>query len=339
MSKHARYFLAFLIVSILIYELPYLLTLRKTEWSSLPPVVDYPADQMLYLNLSAIQHSSPSEVVNPWYGKPVPAVDVGHLRFPITFLLFRVTHAVFRSWALAMLVWAAIWAGLTFAAAAFCLNSMFPDSDRRLTILGAFSLLVLQSPEVYVAEVRQLPSVAGFYQLWLPFVRFAFPQVAVPFVFAYLGLQVRTLKSASRWGLAGMALLQFVAFAAFPYAVLVVAGGTAITILITQRGKSERAFSWPAFLFFAAVCGVLDVGYLLVVGLGHSHGNVQFALQFRPQIFLPSLRPYVLVLVVGAGLALASRASLAAKATVAGFACRTRCLRFQMSSSRRLPSC
>src|ERR1700686_4146291 len=98
MSKHTGYFFVFLFCSILIYELPYFLTLRETGWTPLPAGVDYPADPMLYLNFSVIKHSARSEVVNPWYGNPVPAADVPHLRFPITFLLFRLTRAFFASW-------------------------------------------------------------------------------------------------------------------------------------------------------------------------------------------------------------------------------------------------
>lgn len=320
MSKRKGYWFVFIVCSILIYELPYFLTLRKTGWTPLAAVVDYPADQMLYQILSTIQYNSPSEVVNPWYGNPVPAVDVPHLRFPITFLLFRLIHGIFPSWTVAMLVWASIWAGLTFAAAEFCLSSLFPNSDRRLTILGAFGLLVLQSPLTYIAEVRQLPSVAGFYQLWLPFLRFAYPQVIVPVVLAYWALQVRALKSGSKWVLAGMTLLQFAAFVAFPYIVLVIAVGTAITILIARRGKSGVTLSWTTVVLFAVVCGILDIVYLLLVGFGSSHGNVRFALQFRPEMILPALRPYVLLLVAGAGFALASRASLEAKTTIAGLA-------------------
>jgi hypothetical protein len=55
---------------------------------------------------------------------------------------------------------AAVWDCLTSVGPRFCLNSPLPDSDGRLTILGAFGLLVLKSPLVYIAKVRQLRSVA-----------------------------------------------------------------------------------------------------------------------------------------------------------------------------------
>jgi hypothetical protein len=318
MSKRTRYFLVFLACSILIYELPYFLTLRKTGWTPLPPVLSM--DQFLYLNLSCIHHASATEVVNPWYGNRVPASAVAYLRFPITFLLFRGIHWFFRSWTAAMLVWAGIWAGLTFAAGFFCLNSLFPNSDRRLTAIGAFGLLALQSPLTYAAEIVHLPSTTGFLDLWLPFTRFAFPQVIVPVVLAYWALQVRALTSGSKWKLGGMVLLQFAACAAFPYILPVIAFGTAITIAIAQCRRSEIAPSRTAVFVFAAACGVLDIGYLVLAGLGTTNGNVQFALQFRPEMILPSFRPYVLLLVVGSIFALMSRTSWAARATVAGLA-------------------
>jgi hypothetical protein len=318
MSKRTGFYLACLVCSILIYELPYFLTLLKTGWTPLSPVLNM--DQFLYLNLSCIRHASATEVVNPWYGDRVPVSAVAYLRFPVTFLLFRVTHWFLRSWTAAMLVWASIWAGLTFAAGAFCLNSLFPDSDRRLTAIGAFGLLVLQSPLTYAAEIVRLPSPTGFLELLLPFSRFAFPQVIVPVVLSYWGLQVRALRSGSKWNLVGMALMQLGACAAFPYILPVIALGTAITIATVHRRRSEIALSRAAVFVFAVACGVLDIGYLVLAGLGKADGNIQFALQFRREMILPSFRPYVLLLVLGATLALISRTSLASRATVAGLA-------------------
>lgn len=318
MSKHTRFFVAFLLCSILFYELPYFLTLRKTGWQPLPPVLSM--DQFLYLNLSNIQHVSATEVVNPWYGDRVPVSAVGYLRFPITFLLFRFTHVFFHSWMAAMLVWAGMWAGLTFVAGFFCLNSLFPNGDRSLIAIGAFGLVVLQSPLTYAAEIARLPSTSGFLELWLPFIRFAFPQVIVPVVLLYWGLQARALRSGSKWNVVGMVLMQLGACVAYPYIVLVMAMGTAIAIAIAQHRRDEIALSRAAVLTFAMACGVLDIGYLVLAGLGKTNGNVQFATEFRPEMILPAFRPYVLLLVLGAVLALTSRASLAARATVAGVA-------------------
>jgi hypothetical protein len=321
MSKRTVcYFLAAVLCSVAIYEFPYFLTLLRTGWSPLPPAVNYPADQGMYLNLSAVHHASATELVNPWYGTIVTAVDSPHLRFPAAFVSFGIVHSIFYSWTVAMLVWVGMWAALTFAAAAFCLECFFPDEDRWLIIATSLGLLVLQSPLTYLAEIRALPSTKGLFELSLPFLRFAIPQVMVPAALAYWGLLTRSLKNGSQWLLVCMALLQLVVCAAFPYFLPVLAVGTALTILIAKRSKSEIALSWPAVLVFGATCGLLDMGYLALTGLATSHGYIQLALHFRPEMILVSTRPYVFLLVTASVLALCSRASLAAKVTVAGLA-------------------
>ena len=313
-------FSAALLCGVAIYELPYILTLAKTGSSPLPPAFETPADQVLYLNLSALHYVSPTDIVNPWYGDIVRAVDVPHRRFPVAFFLFHITQSMIGSWTTAMLVWAAIWSALTFAAAAFCLDSFLPAKDPFLIVTGALVLLLLQSPLNYLAQISALPSLKGFSNLHLPFVRFLFPQVVMPFALAYWGLQTRVLKNASYYGLGGMALLQLVGLATFPYILPVIAVGTAISVLIIMRRNSEIAVSKPAVLAFAFVCGLLDIGYLSLVGLGESRGVTQYAVHFYPAMIRASARPYVLLLVVAAALAMFSRTSLAARATVAGLA-------------------
>lgn len=317
MSKRAI-LIAFFFCSAALYETPYFLTLSKTGCTPLPPV--FAPDQMYYLNLSNIHHATATKVVNPWYGDLVETRDVPHMMFPIAFLLFRGIRTIFSSWTIATLVWVGVWAGLAFAAAVFCLDSFFPGADSWLTALGGLGLLVLHLPLVYVAEIRQLPSIAGLLQLLLPYLRFPFPQVIVPAVLVYWGLQARALKSASKLALAGMACMQFFVCAAFPYMLPLIAIGTGFTILIAQCRQGEINLRWPAITAFAVLCGVMDVGYLLLVGFFKSQGNVHFALQFRPQLILPNLRPYVLLLVIASGLALISRASFATRATAAALA-------------------
>src|SRR5215469_5863313 len=283
MSKRKILFSAALLCSIAIYELPYILTLAKTGWTPLPPAFETPADQVLYLNLSSIHYVSPTDVVNPWYGDIVHAVDVPHRRFPVAFLLFQLAHSLIGSWTTTMLAWVAVWSALTFAFAAFCLDSFFPGKDRWLIIAGALVLLLLQSPLNYLAQISALPSLTGFSNLHPPFLRFLFPQVVVPFALGYWGLQTRVLRSASYYGLGGMALLQLAALATFPYVVPVLAVGTAISVLIIMRSNSGIALPWLGVLLFALVCGLLDVGYLGLVGLGKSRGVTQYAVHFYPE--------------------------------------------------------
>jgi hypothetical protein len=317
MNKRAV-LIAFFFCTVALYETPYLLTLVKTGFTPLPPV--FAPDQMYYLNLGNIHHATATKVVNPWYGDLVETRDVPHMMFPTAFLLFRCIHTIFGSWTTALLIWVGLWAGLAFAAAVFCLDSFFPGTDSWLTKLGGLGLLVLHSPLVYVAEIRQLPSIAGLFQLTLPYLRFPFPQVIVPVVLVYWGLQVRALKSASMLALAGMACMQFFVCAAFPYMLPLIAIGTGFTILIARRCQGEISLRWPMTAAFAVLCGVMDIGYLLLVGFFRSQGNVHFALQFRPELILSNLRPYVLLLVIGSGLAVISRASFATRASAAGLA-------------------
>jgi hypothetical protein len=309
---------AVLMCTVVLYEMPWVLTLVKTGWSSLPPTLG--ADEMLYLNLTAIRSNFYGEVVNPWYGDVVPTIDVPHLRFPITFLLFRFIHAVFRSWTGAMLVWAGVWAALTFVAAVFCINSLFPRGKLWLTLIASFSLLVMQPPLTYLAEFRHSPSVAGFLDLHLPYMRFAIPQVTLPLALAYLGLQARALRSGSKWHLAGMVLLQSAVCASFPYFLPVLAIGTILTIGITKLSRRATDLSWRAIFVFGGICGLLDIAYLLLTGIGKSHANVQFIPQFRPEMIIPAMRPFVFQLAILAGLAMSSGASLPARATVSGLA-------------------
>ncbi len=308
--------LAMLIVS----ELPFVLTLAKTGWSPLPPVVDYPADQMLYLNFTVIHHSSPAEVVNPWYGDRVPIAAVPHLQFPLTFQLFNGLRLAVHSWTVAMLIWTAVWSALTFAAAVFCLKSIAPELDPAFSVVFAFAWLVFRSPLTYISAFATLPSYRGFLDLTLPYERFAFPQVALPAFLAYWGFLAQALRT-PRWRtLLWMALLQFAACITFPYIVPLMALGTLLAILMAAFRSERQSFSLFQAVGFAALCIVLDGGYLLLGGTEHSHGNVQLSLGFHPQHILPSFRPYVFVLFAVAVVAMLSRISFPGKAVAAGAA-------------------
>jgi hypothetical protein len=320
---HPRFRLFFavgLACVLLVAELPFVLTIVRTGWSPLPPVVDYPADQMLYLNFTVIQHSSPREVVNPWYGERVSVADVPHLKFPITFWLFDSLRHVFHSWTATMLVWTGIWALLTFAAAVFCVQSIIPEIDRHWPLILAFALIVLRSPLTYISALTHLPSWRTFLDLTLPYERFAFPQVALFALLAYFGLLAKALR-APRWTmLAGMALLQFYCCAAFPYLVPIMALATLVAITIAVIQSTKLPFSLTQIVAFGVVCAALDGLYLFSTGAGHSGGNLQLSLGFHPEQIVPSFRPYVALLFALAAFATLAHIPVPGKATVAGFA-------------------
>lgn len=316
-SRHAIYVLC-LLLSVVAYELPSVLTLIKIGWEPIPPALV--SDQTLYLNLSAIHRASAGEVLNPWYGTRVRALDVPHLIFPITFILLRVVHNIFGSWTAAVLAWTGFWTGLTYVSAVFCLKSLLPDGDPILIAASALGLLFFQSPLMYIGELKELVSSHNLSGMTLPYLRFAIPQVILPCVLAYWGIQAVVLRRASLLLLAAMALLQFAVCVAFPYFLPVLALGTAVALLIHKFGNQAAAWDWKNIVGFAVVCAVLDFAYVMAAGLGKSHGNVQFTLQFRPEMIAPAIRPYMLLLALAAGLVLASKADSSARSTAAGLA-------------------
>lgn len=309
-----------LLCVVVVSELPFVLTLVRTGWSPLPPVVDYPADQMLYLNFTVIQHSAPRTVVNPWYGEQVPIADVPHLKFPVTFWLFDALRHVFHSWTVTMLVWTGIWSLLIFSAAVFCLRSIAPELDESYAVILAFALVMLRSPLAYLAAFSHLPPWRNFLDLTLPYERFAFPQVALPAFLAYWGFLAEALRS-QRWAtLAWMALLQFFCCAAFPYIVPLMALGTLAALVIARFQRREQALSLVWVVVFGGVCAALDGSYLLLTGATRSGGNLKMSLAFHPEQILPSFRPYVALLFAVAILAMFSRVSSAGKTVAAGLA-------------------
>lgn len=311
-------FMLGLLCVLLCYEGPAVLTLLKVGWEPIPPALS--SDQNLYLNLSAIRHASATEVINPWYGTRVLTVDVPHLMFPITFILFGAVHALFSSWTTAMLLWTALWTALTYVSAVYCLNSAFPNADQTLTNLAALAFLVLESPIIYLGDFRELVRTKNFFAVSLPYLRFAVPQVVLPCVLAYWGLQTIALKKLSALRLTGLVLLQFCVFVSFPYFLPVVAIGTGATLLIHRI--RDKAGAWPlrTTLTFAAACGIIDIGYVMLAGLGRSHANVHMSLQFRPEMIVPSTRPYMFLLIAAACLAAITRTPKTTQNTAIGAA-------------------
>lgn len=309
-------FLAVLIAS----ELPFLLTLAKTGWSTLPPVVDYPADEMLYLNFTVIQHISPQTVINPWYGEAVPVTDVPHLKFPLTFRLFGLLRRLFHSWTGTMLIWTGIWSLLAFAAAFFCLRSVAPELDESSSAVFAFALVMLRSPLAYITAVTHVASSRALLDLTLPYERFAFPQVALPAFLAYWGFLAKALRT-QRWpNLISLALMQFFCCVTFPYIVPLLAVGTLAALAISLFQRHKQTLPFIQVVALAAACAALDGAYLLFTGGAHSGGNLKLSLAIHPQQILPSFRPYVALLFVAAVLAMFSRISFAGRTVAAGLA-------------------
>ncbi len=112
---------------------------------------------------------------------------------------------------------------------------------------------------------RFLPSLRGFENVELPFIRPFFPQLPIPLLLLYLGLQIKALQRTS-WPIwIGMAATQFVTFTIFPYAMLMMAGISAVAIagLILSHGVKSL---WRFALVYAVLCAASDFLFLI-------HGN------------------------------------------------------------------
>ncbi len=125
----------------------------------------------------------------------------------------------------------------------------------------------------------------------LPYIRPFTPQLILPILLFYVGLQIRALigKNLLVWGL--MAFLQFAAFTAFPYATLIMAGTTAAAAL-WYIFSLARYSAWRVVLGFFLVCLLADVAFAF-------HGSGGFHFGFPDQTALIRFQPSLAVKSIG----------------------------------------
>jgi hypothetical protein len=131
-----------------------------------------------------------------------------------------------------------------------------------------------------------LPSLAGFNDLQLPYMRAFIPVIPCTLLLAYLGLQMEALRRSKLIVWIAMAVLQLCALAIFPYATAMMAGLTAVSLLgrVMRLGWRE---TWRVPLLYGATCGLLDFAFLGHGSLGF-YDNRSSAIHFQPQL-LPHL--------------------------------------------------
>jgi hypothetical protein len=185
----------------------------------------------------------------------------------------------------AMFVWnLLLWYSLC-AAAIWLFRSFLPQPKFELVLAGT-TLLTLFNLEAFGIAFRAWVHHSNSDLLsGLPYIRPFTPQIAIPLLVLYLGLQIRALKerSAATWGI--MALVQFAAFAAFPYATLVMAGTTAVALL-WYIIAGPRAWALRVALGFLVVCSVLDLAFALNRSGGFHSGFPDGTSPIRFQPFL-----------------------------------------------------
>jgi hypothetical protein len=255
--------LAAVALVLVIYSYPTLMTTSSTGSRVLPPVTS--PDTSLYLNISKMKAPASEEVVDPYYAIPVLTPQMGYLKFRTAFLLFAGLNTLMRGdtwWAL--LVWNIFWWALLCVVAGWFFEHFLPHSSLLVVFCGIATLMffnfgVLQSE---LGAWRLLPSLHGFESVELPFIRPFFPQLPIPLLLLYLGLQIKALQKTS-WPIwIAMAVTQFVTFTIFPYAMLMMAGISAIAIAGMMLSDGVKPL-WRFAVVYGALCGASDFWFLI----------------------------------------------------------------------------
>ncbi len=231
-------------------------------YAPIPPLLA--ADTYLYVVFSGLSQAGPGAVMNPWYHTPAAGSDVIYLSFGLAFSAFRwLHHALGASPGLTLLAWTVLWT-LLICGAARWLVSALADRPPFGFVALALGLLVLVDVDFFRLALARV-----VYPQWryvgpfatLPYGRPFFPQVAIPLLLAYVGLQLRVFREPRWTGWLALGALQLVALACFPHATLVMAALTGIgALVLAARGRPT--FSWLALIAFGLGCVAVDLWFL-----------------------------------------------------------------------------
>lgn len=277
-----------LIATVLVlYCYPAVRTRMELRSASLPPM--FRPDLSLYLNLSA-GHAPNDRFVNPYYLVMVPWGGAGYLKFHLAPAMFGTVLNLFRGrlW-ISVFVWNLLWWTLLCVLALYFFRRYLPNASGILPGLGVLILLLFNFgvAKDVVRAWMQLPSMAAFNAVSLPFMRAFIPIIPAVLLLCYVGLQMEVLRrQPARQILAAMGVIQFAALLIFPYATLMMAGVTAVSAgwwIYSQ--KNYRTLG--AMAVYGAVCVIADSAYTL-------RGSLSFYSERTSMIqFQPSLIPHL----------------------------------------------
>jgi hypothetical protein len=247
-----------------IYSYPAVKTAAATHSFALPPLSA--ADATLYLNISAIHANGSGQVVDPYYGMPIAVARMGYLKFRLGFLLFAALNSLLHGhlfWTL--LLWNLFWWTVTCIVTVWFFQQFLPDHSIAIVLTGLAILMLFNFGNLQgeLAGWTHFPSVQRLQSVQLPLIRPFFPQLAVPLLILYLGLQMKALQTKKSWFWFGMLVIQFLAFVTFPYATLMMAGITAVAALGLRRVFRQISPPWGTLLFYAGACALSDVLFLI----------------------------------------------------------------------------
>jgi hypothetical protein len=296
---------ALLVIVLCLYSYPSFKARAELGSHFLPPIIA--PDLTLYLNLSNLMPVGDGEVLNPYYRIPVPRNGAGYLKFSLAPRLFGRFDQMLgsRTWT-ALLMWNAFWWACLCIAALNVFEHYLPPESKILAIPGVLLLMLFNFAVLKTNTLAwvHLPSVAAFDSLGLPFSRAFVPVIPCVLILAYLGAQIEALRKQRicMWFL--MAMLQLLAVAIFPYATLLMAGITAVSI-VAQPIRPTIRKTWVIPAIYAVICGLLDCSFLLRGTVGF-YENRSPAIHFQPQL-LPHLvgGNWLLMLGLTIGIALA----------------------------------
>lgn len=280
-------FLAAIAIAVAFYLYPSFKARVQLGSTTLPPT--FAPDLTLYLNLSQITMLDDRSVMNPYYRIPVPSDGAGYLKFRLAPGLFGGVNRLLggQTW-FALALWNAFWWALLALVSVWLFERFLPESSTAMVVLGMgvvmlFNFGVLKS--VMLAWMH-LPSLVGFTQLSLPYMRAFIPVIPSVLMLAYLGLQMEALWRRSLVPWVAMAALQLLALAIFPFTTVLMAGLTAVSVLgqIVRLGLDK---TWRILLVYGAACAFLDLAFLWHGSVGY-YDNRSSAIHLQVQL-LPHL--------------------------------------------------
>ena len=276
-------FIAIIFV-LLIYSYPSLKAKADFGAVNLPPI--FAPDLSLYLNLSSVKTISPGQVLNPYYLLPVPSSGTAYLKFRLGPILFHAWNKLLaRQLWLAMFTWNLFWWALLCAITLWLFERFLPANSLPIGIagLGLLMLVNIGMLRPLIAAWLHLPSLFGFQGVALPFMRAFSPQIPIPFLLAYLGLQIDALRQRRLHSWIVMAVLQLLALSAFPYATLMMAGISFLSVVwLLFSPRSPRGI-WRFAFAYSAACAIAD-GLFLKRGSMNIYARHSALIHLQPSL-------------------------------------------------------
>ncbi len=270
-----------------VYSYPSLRARAELGSTVLPPI--FAPDLSLYLNLADVKTIGGNQVLNPYYHVPLPSNGTGLLTFGFAAKLFSLFNRLLgdHTW-FALFIWNLFWWTLLCVVALWVFERFLPATPPGLLVagLGLMMLFNFGVLKTLLMAWLHLPSLSGFQSIDLPFMRCFIPLIPSTCVLAYLGLQMEALRRRNLIIWIALGALQLLALAIFPYATLMMAGITAVSV-VWQTFDSVQRHEMYVPLLYGIGCAVLDGAFLLRGSLD-LYGKHSSIIHFQPNL-LPHL--------------------------------------------------